>query len=209
MTTAREKWQAIAQDPRLLAFLDGLFDRAGVRVTDTGEEFTCSQAPGRVTFEDGLNEASVDFVVEIDSMQVDRVASEAASGAFSEIEKYRILRALIGTPLAYSASLMNNRALGSPLVRRMLRVVDVAHIHAQSPTPEEPDETFTLSLKEGGWNLERGLHGTPGRVLTLDLNNALEFHRRTLAFKKSSGPLAALRYLLWYVPWRWRVSRRT
>jgi hypothetical protein len=141
-------------------------------------------------------------------MQVERVASEASTGTFSDIEKYRILRALLGTPLAYSASLMNNRVLTKPLARKLLRVVDVAHIYAQSPTPEEPDETFTLSLQQGRWRLEPGIRGEAGRVITLDLANALEFHRRTLAFQKSSGPLAALRYLAWYVPWRRRVSKR-
>ena len=208
MISAREKWQVTAQEPQVLEFLRGLFDSAGVRVTDTGEVFTCSQQEGAITFEDGIDQDRVDFIVEIDSTQVDRLASEAGTNGFSEIEKYRILRALLGTPLAYSASLMNNRLLGNPLLRKALRVVDVAHIYAQSPSAEEPDETFTLSLQAGGWVLDKGIHGKARRVLTLDLENALNFHRKTLAFKKSHGVLATLSYLAWYIPWRWRVSKR-
>lgn len=208
MATAQQKWEPFARAPQLLEFLDGLFDQVGIRVTDTSEEFTCSREPDRMVLIDGIDSDSVDFVIEIDSSQVDRVAAEAATGAFSDIEKYRILINLVGVPLEYSASLMNNRALGSPLVRKLLRVVDVAHIYVQSPTSEEPDETFTLSLKPGGWELHRGIHGEAGRIITVDLANALDFHRETFIYKNSSGLLATLRYLGWYLAWRRRVSKR-
>lgn len=209
MSTARQKWEPFARAPQLLEFLDGLFNQVGIRVTDTGEEFTCARQPDHMALIEGIDSNTVDFVVEIDSSQVDRVAAEAATGVFSEAEKYRILINLVGAPLEYSATLMNNRALGSPLVRKLLRVVDVAHIYVQSPTDEEPDETFTLSLEPTGWELARGLHGSAGRIITVDLANALEFHRETFAYKNSSGPLATLRYLGWYLAWRRRVSRRT
>ena len=200
-----DQWQSLAQTPELLAFFEGLFDRMGVRVADTGEEFTCTQQVGRIEMQPGLK-PDVDFVVEITTEQVERLAAEAETGRLSDVEKYRVLRTMLGTPLEFSASLMNNRLLSSPMMRKVLRVVDIAHIFFKSPSSEEPDETFTLALRDGRWELETGLQGTPQRTIQLDIEATLDFHRRTLAFRRNSNPVAALRYVAWYVPWRRRVT---
>ena len=205
--TAMDQWQSLAQTPELLGFFEGLFDRMGVRVADTGEEFSCTQRVGRIEMEPGLK-SDVDFVVEITTEQVERLAAEAETGRLSDVEKYRVLRAMLGTPLEFSASLMNNRLLSSPVMRKVLRVVDIAHIFFISPSSEEPDETFTLALRDGRWELETGLQGTPQRTIRLDIESTLDFHRRTLAFRRKSNPVAALRYVAWYVPWRRRVTTR-
>lgn len=205
--TAMDQWQSVAQTPALLEFFEGLFDKIGVRVADTGEEFSCTQRMGRIEIEPGVT-SDVDFVVDITSEQVARLGAEAETGRLSDIEKYRVLRTMLGTPLEFSASLMNNRLLTNPLMRRLLRVVDTAHIFFMSPSSEEPDETFTLALRDERWEIEAGLQGTAQRTIRLDIDSTLEFHRRTLAFRRKSNPVEALRYAAWYVPWRRRVSTR-
>lgn len=205
--SALDQWQAVAQTPELLTFFGGLFDRIGVRVVDTGEEFVCLQTDGRIELSPGLTD-DVDFVVEITTEQVERLGSEAATGRLSDLEKYRVLRTMLGTPLDFTASLMNNRLLSNGAVRRLLRVVDTAHIFFRSPTPEEPDEEYTLAFRDGSWAIESGLHGTPERKIELDIESTLEFHRRSLAFKRDPGMVPAVRYAAWYVPWRRRVSSR-
>lgn len=205
--SALERWQAVAQTPDLLGFFSGLFDRIGVRVVDTGEEFVCTQTVDRIELTPGMAD-DVDFVVEITTEQVDRLGGEAATGRLSDLEKYRVLRTMLGTPLEYTASLMNNRVLSNPTVRRLLRVVDTAHIHFRSPSTDEPDEEYTLEFRDGAWKIEQGLHGTAERTIELDVDSTLEFHRQTLAFKKDPGAIHSLRYVAWYVPWRRRVSSR-
>ena len=60
-----DTWQAIEQTPAALGFFQGLFDRAGVRVLDTGEAFTCVQTDTGIEFIDGLDENSVGYTVQI------------------------------------------------------------------------------------------------------------------------------------------------
>ena len=204
---ALDRWQAVAQTPELLEFFEGLFGRIGVRVVDTGEEFVCEQKQGSIELTPGLTD-NVDFVVEITTEKVERLGDEAATGRLSELEKYRVLRTMLGTPLDFSASLMNNRLLCNAAARRLLRVVDTAHIFFRSPSPEEPDEEYTLAFRNGKWTIGPGLHGTPERKIELDVDSTLEFHRRTLALKRNPGIVQSLRYTAWYVPWRRRVSAR-
>ena len=60
-----DTWQAIEQTPAALKFFQGLFDRAEVRVLDTGETFACVQTDTSIEFIDGLDENSVSYTVQI------------------------------------------------------------------------------------------------------------------------------------------------
>ena len=59
-----DTWQDIEQTPAALELFKGLFDRAGVRVLDTDEAFTCVQTSRGIEFIDGLDEDSVDYTVQ-------------------------------------------------------------------------------------------------------------------------------------------------
>ena len=78
MTVMMSKWQSAMQPPEAVAFFRGLFERAGVRVTDTGEAFTCVHHGSSIEFVEGLDEESVDFTVEITSADVDLLLADIA-----------------------------------------------------------------------------------------------------------------------------------
>ena len=60
LQSSLDTWQDIEQTPAALAFFKDLFNRAGVRVLDTNEAFTCVQTGRSIEFIAG--ESSVFFV---------------------------------------------------------------------------------------------------------------------------------------------------
>ena len=75
-------------DPR---FLRGLFEVVGIRVVDTGEEFTCRLSGDAAEFAEGIDESGVDFVVDIRAFQVERLASHIRTGELDGVEQFRVL----------------------------------------------------------------------------------------------------------------------
>src|SRR5438094_185463 len=135
------KWQSLTQHPRVVQFFTGLLEWAGVRVTDTGEEFTCHHCGDHVEFAPSLDRSRVDFTVDIQSQQVDRLATHAQTGDLDETEQFRIVSSLF-TPAA--AATLQNPVLAHPLLRLLSGAEDLIHVRLLSPTREEKDVFHTL-----------------------------------------------------------------
>ncbi|MFB0519891.1 MAG: hypothetical protein ACETWD_00480 [Desulfatiglandales bacterium] len=208
MVTSLEKWQSIIQDPRVVHFFTDIFERLGVRVTDTKEQFTCIHRGDRIDFEPTLDEKKVDYTVEIQSYQVDRLAEHAKTGEFGIAEQYRIVRALF-TP-ATSATL-KSPIQSSSIVRALSGVEDLIHVYLMSPTPEEPDcedTNHTLIYVKGQWLVIPGLHGRPRRTFRLTMEDALIYQRKIFTALKANRWLSWWKFLRWYLRWRKAVSTR-
>ena len=204
MTTALETWRSITMDPRIVGFFSGLFQRVGVRVLDTGEELTATHRGAQITFEPGIDERQVDYTVEIQSHQAERVAEHARRGEFDAQEQYRIISTLF-TPA--TAAALKNPVLNSDVLRRMAGAEDV--IHARLEPPEGwPDEAaaHTLRYANGKWTVTPGLPGTPGRPYALTTEDALAYQRHMLAVLRGTSIAEWLRFSAWYRAWRKRVS---
>src|SRR5207249_592600 len=126
MAASLEKWQSVTQDPRVVTFFAGLFEHLGVRVTDTGEAFTCHHRGDRIDFDATLDAARVDYTVEIQSFQVDRLAEAASQGELEALEQYRIIGALF-TP-ATAAALKKAPVLSSGILRRLAGSNELIHV---------------------------------------------------------------------------------
>lgn len=205
MASSVEKWQSVIQDPRVVRFFDHLFERVGVRITDTGEAFTCIHRGDRIDFEPALDESRVDYVVEIESFQVDRLEREARKGEFDQAEQYRIMAELF-TPA--TAATLRNPLLASALTRRLAGAEPVIHVRLKSPVAGEPDVTHTLRFDQRRWEVVPGLHGTARRSYTLTLEEAIRYHRHVFAALKANSLLNWIRFGLWYRSWRKSVSSR-
>ena len=92
-----------------LGFFGSLFEVIGIRVVDTGEEFTCRLRGDVAEFAEGIDESGVDFVVDIRAFQVERLASHIRTGELDEVEQFRVLTNVFG-PVANSG--FNNPAVG-------------------------------------------------------------------------------------------------
>jgi hypothetical protein len=203
MMTALEKWQAITQNPEIVGFFTGLFERVGIRVTDPNEEFTCVHLGDRVTFEPGIDRSSVDYAVQIESFQVDRLVENARSGRLDEAEQYRIVSTLF-TPA--TAATLKNPVLSHPLLRRLSGAEDLIHIHLRSPVQGEADVSHTLVYAARQWLVLPGLHGRPRRVYRLALADAIEYQRQVFGAMKENRWSCWFAFSRWYRKWRTGVS---
>lgn len=203
METSLQKWQSLTQDPRVVQFFRGLFERAGVRVTDTGEAFTCVHRGDRIDFEPTLDPATVDYTVDIQSFQVDRLAGQARTGQLDEAEQYRILEALF-TPA--TASTLQHRLLSNPVLVRLMGVESVTHVHFVPPTPEQQEVRHTLVYVDRQWLVVPGLHGRPRRTYRMTVADAVTYQREVMAAVKANRWTTWLKYASWYRQWRKKVS---
>jgi hypothetical protein len=134
VTTSIEKWRSALQPPAAVAFFDGLFGRAGVRVTDTGEAFTCVHRGDRIDFEDGLDQSATDFTVEIDSSQVDLLLADIGDGTLDAGEQYRIMSHLAAPAAraAFQRPMIRNRYLRG-LLFKIGRADMLMHVRLMPP----------------------------------------------------------------------------
>jgi len=207
--TSLEKWRSITQPPEVVEFFHGLFDRAGVRVTDPGEAFTCVHRGDRIDFEPDLDPARVDYVVEVTTGQVDRLAGHVRAGRLDEAERYRIVTALF-TPA--TAATQRHPVLCHPMVHWLSGAENLIHARLVPPAGAGaaggPPAAHTLVYAHRQWLVFPGLHGRPARTFRLAVADALEFHRRAFALLKTNTAGEWVRFGRWYRRWRKGVSTR-
>jgi len=209
MVTSIQKWQRIIQDPRLVQFFKNMFERLGVRIIDTGEQFTCVHMGDRIEFEPTLNDKKVDFTIEIKSYQVDRFVSETTTGMFGPCEQYRVVRAFFSPA---TAATLKNPVLSNAFFRGVSRIEDLTHVYLKSPAPDEPDcedTSHTLVYVKGQWIVVPGLHGKPRRVFRLNMDDALTYHRTVFAALKANRLSQWYKFWRWYMHWRKSVSTKS
>jgi hypothetical protein len=205
MAASLDKWRSLTQPPSVVAFFRGLFERVGIRVTDTGEQFAARHLGDRIELEPTLEAGRVDYVVEIESPQVDRLAAHVRSGELDEAEQYRIVSALF-TPA--TAAMLKNPVLSHPWLRWMAGVEDLIHVHLHPAPAGEPGARHTLVYANRQWLVLPGLHGSPRRVYRLSVAESLAYHRRAFATLKANSWAEWVRFAFWYRRWRKGVSTR-
>ena len=201
-------WQDIEQTPAALGFFKDLFNRAGVRVLDTDEAFTCVQTSRGIEFIDGLDEDSVDYTVQIYAYQVERLADYLQTGGIDEIEQYRIVRSLYA-PIA-SAALKNTavlRFMNNSLISLLINRKRVVHIELLSSDPGQESHAYlTLLGVSKQWLMLEGHHGTPYRVFRMSHLDVLDMYKRVTTTMRTGGWIGWARLAMWYVGWRNKVQ---
>jgi hypothetical protein len=203
MGSSLEKWRNLTQPPEVVEFFKGLFERVGIRVTDTGEEFSARHLGDRIEFDTKLERAQVDYTVEIESSQIDRLAEHVQSGKLDEAEQYRIVSALF-TPA--TAAMLKSPVLSHPILRWLAGVEDVIHVHLHQAPAGEKEFQHTLIYANRQWVVLPGVQGQARRVYKLNLQEALAYHRRAFAAMKMNTWGAWWSFARWYRDWRKGVS---
>ena len=203
--SALERWKSLTLSPDLVERFRGVFDRLGVRITDTGEDFTCIHRGDRIEFEAGIDEASVETTVVIYGYQAERLAREIERGPLQPIEEFRIARELLVSAGAAGQG-VNNPLSSNPILRRFINAKNLIHVSLVSPdTNQEPDANYSLVHVSGRSLLIPGLHGQPERVFRLNVKDVLELHRK-LSSAASRGWTNWLKIGNWYLSWRKKVE---
>jgi hypothetical protein len=206
MPSSMEKWRAALQPPEAVAFFRGLFERAGVRVTDTGEAFTCIHRGAAIEFEDALDEETVDFTVEIDSAQVDLLLDDIGDGRLDANEQYRIM-AHLAAPAARGA--FRRPAIRNRFLRTVLFTIGRAdmlmHVRLMPPPGEPEAPGYTVMYVDGQTLVVPGFYGRVRHEYRLTVAHAMEFQRRLLAARRKNRLRDWLAFARWYGGLRRRV----
>ncbi|MEX2225422.1 MAG: hypothetical protein WEB52_03110 [Dehalococcoidia bacterium] len=205
MSTSLEKMQSAIQHPQVVDFFRGLFDSAGVRVTDTGETFTADHTGTNVVFTEGLSEDRVDFTVEIRSAQIDLLLEYAGDGVLDDRERFRIM-AVLAAPATQGA--LQRPAIKNKLLRSALfkigRAESLMHVSLASPNGED-DVTHTIAYVDGQWLVIAGRHGDVPHTYRLTVDDAVEYQRKMLTARKANSITTWLAFAHWYGKLRKRV----
>ena len=198
------RWRSLIVPATFVKMLDGVFDRIGVRIVDTAETLTCVHHGDRIEIMPGLDPAAVDFVVEIQAFQAERLAKQIAGGEIDELEQFRIAREVFVAAGRKNAA---NPLSSNPNLRRLIRAKNLVHIHLVSPDPvQEPNALFSLIHVSKQSLLVPGHHGTPERVFRLTVPDVLELQRVMGPALKRRRASEWLKIARWYLNWRKRVE---
>jgi hypothetical protein len=205
--SALERLKTLSVPPAVAETVKGMFSQLGVRVIDTGEAFTCVHRGDSVEFVSGVNERTVDFIVEVYQFQLERLADCIRKGTIDEVEQFRIACALFASA-AGSRHIMRNPLMSNGVLRRMIRGKNLMHATLVSPDPaQEPDAAYTIIFINGEQVVVAGLHGTPLRTLRVPFADALTLQKNLFAgMKAGTAPSKWIKIAKWYVDWRKRVE---
>jgi hypothetical protein len=200
-TSALQTWAQIAQTPEVVSYFSGLFRRAGVRVAETGEEFTVSHTGSAFELNPGIT-PPVDFIVPLRMENVQNLVAHTQDGQIDPLESWRIVQVLF-TP-------MTEATLRTPIFTHealllLAGVEAVTHVYLLSPSGEEAAQ-HTLSFAAGSWQILPGLHGQAKRIYRLTPDQAINYQRRVFAAIQQDSALGWWQFALWYRAWRQQVS---
>ena len=205
-TASMEKWRAALQPPDVVAFFQGLFERAGVRVVDTGEAFTCVHRGSHIDFEEGLDDESVDFTVEVDTGQVELLLADVGDGKLDAGEQYRIM-AHLAAPAARGA--FRRPAIRNRFLRELLfkigRADMLMHVRLMPPPGEPEVPGYTVMYVDGQTLVIPGFYGRVKHEYRLEVADAQEFQRRLMDARRKNRLRDWLRFARWYGKLRRRV----
>jgi hypothetical protein len=199
--SALQMWQNIVQTPEIVAYFDGVFQRAGIKVEETGEQFTVTHTGGQITFVPGIA-PDVDFVVPLRLDNVQNLVGHTLDGKIDPGESWRIVQVLF-TPMTQAT--LRTPMLVNPWMLRLAGVEERIHVHLLYPNGGDA-ATHTLIYENGRWRVLSGLHGAAQRTYHLTPAQALDYQRHVAQAIRQDSFRAWLQFALWYRQWRPAVS---
>jgi hypothetical protein len=201
-----QKWAGAKQTRQVVEFFSGLFDRVGIQVTDTGEAFTVIHRGDRMVLSDELDPETVDFVVPLESPQVDLLVEAMEDGELGELARFRIMVA-IGTPA--TRALLQRPVIQSETLKEFLYWIGDAEpvMQVVIAAPEgERDAAHTIERTDDGFVVTRGLHGTVSQIYRLTTDDAQVYQRRMMAVRKENSLAGWFSFARWYGSFTERVA---
>ena len=201
-----QKWAAATQSPEVVEFFSGLFDRAGIQVNDTGEAFTVIHQGDRMVLSDELDPETVDFVVPLESPQIDLLVEAMEDGELGELARFRIMVA-IGTPA--TRALLQRPVIQSDTLKEFLYWIGDAEpvMQVVIAAPEgERDAAHTIQRTDDGFVVTRGLHGTVSQIYRMTAEDALVYQRRMMAVRKENSLSGWFSFARWYGSFTERIA---
>ena len=202
MSENLEQLQALAQQPSAVAWFRGLFRRAHMEVTDTGERFTFVQQGDGIQVESGFQGNDPNFVMPLHSENIRNLTAFFADNRIGEYEQYRIVKFMLVPCLTASLAMP---ILQNGAFRKIVKV-DTHWQEAILDPDGNEDEQLTVMYANDQWVILPGYHGKPQRRLVMKPEQVLEFQRRVLEADDKNNIATWLETGRWYLQWRESVS---
>ncbi|HRA19403.1 MAG: hypothetical protein IPJ58_18015 [Ardenticatenia bacterium] len=197
MSTNLSQLQSLVQQPAARAFFKGLFARARLELTDTGERFTIHQEGDDVRVAEGFDGPDANLVVPLASQNLANLGAIFADRQVTGDESYRIVRFMLRPCLEAS--------LQMPILQndRLLRILGVDDWQQALLDPQgREDVQLTVHKTDGQWTVSEGYHGNPRRRLRLTAEQMLDFQRRLFKADEENSISGWMSLAGWYVTWR-------
>jgi len=196
--SSSQKWENILQTPELLSYFDGVFEYLGVRIKETGESFTIHHQGNRLSFERGIIETKVDFIVPLELRNIENMVMHAEDGKISADESWRILNVLF-TPMTKVT--LETPVLAANWRRKLAGVEDLTHVYLLNPLGQEAS-SHTLIYVKGQWLVLKGVHGDARRIYKMTPEQSLDYQRRIFSAMKKDSLWNWWKFSRWYKKWR-------
>ena len=196
-----KSWENIVQTSEVVDYFNGVFEKIGISIEETGEYFTVYHQGDTITLNPSIDPNS-DFIVPLKAQHIRNMISHSEDGIITSEESWRIL-CLLFTPLTKAT-------LQTPILsvnwRRMLAgVEDLTHVYLISPDNQEANKHSLIYVK-GQWLVLEGLHGETRRTYRMDESESLLYQRNIFSAMKDDSFIGWMQFGLWYKRWRKTVS---
>jgi hypothetical protein len=202
MSSNQQQLAQLKENKSAVEWFKGLFSQVHLEITDTGEKFTVLHHGDRVEILPGFQAKKPNFVIPLESENIDRLTTAFSKNDIGAQEEYRIVKFMLKPCLraALEMPILNNPAL--------LKIVKVdTHWQEALLDPQgNMDEQVTIIHVNKQWLVIPGFYGIPKRRLVLTSSQLLDFQRRVLAADASGKISEWTKLARWYVKWREEIS---
>lgn len=198
MTENLNLLQGLTRNRAAVDWFKGLFKRAHLELTDTGEKFTIVHHGDSVEAFEGLRGENPNLIVPLESENIRRLAAAFANGGVDAQVQYRIVKFMLKPCLkaALVMPILKNKAL------RQIVKVDTHWQEALLDPQGNEDEQVTVIHVNKQWLVIPGYHGKPQRRLVVTPEQLLDFQRRVFEADETGKLSAWLSLAKWYAKWR-------
>lgn len=204
MSSNQQQLEQLKESKAAVEWFKGLFSRVHLEITDTGEKFTILHHGDRVEVLPGFQAQKPNFVIPLESENINRLTTAFSKTGIGAQEEYRIVKFMLKPCLraALEMPILNNPAL--------LKIVKVdTHWQEALLDPQgNMDEQVTILYVNKQWLVIPGFYGIPKRRLVLTSSQLLDFQRRVLAADASGKISEWTKLARWYVSWREEITVR-
>jgi hypothetical protein len=202
MSENLQRLQALVQHKDAVEWFRGLFRVAHMQITDTGERFTILHEGDRASISEGFSKQEPNFIIPLQSENIQRLAAAFSDHAVSPFEEYRIVKFMLRPCLEASLRMpiLKNKAL------QQIAKVDTHWQEAVLDPDGKEDEQVTVIFVNKQWLVIPGYHGVPQRRVVLKPRQLLEFQRRILEADDKGAHANWLELARWYVRWRDEIT---
>ncbi|GLR15561.1 hypothetical protein GCM10007940_01760 [Portibacter lacus] len=191
-------------DKRSLAkYFEGVFNKIGIEVEDTGERFTVIHRSDKFEMVEGIS-SDVDYEIKLKAQNISNMKAHGDDGVINAEESFRIMSVLF-TPLTIAS--LQNPVLSQPFFRKLSGIENHITVYLDHPETDEY-AVHTLIYINKEWIVVPGAHGHAKRVFRLRPSDAIDYQRQVFTALNDGSLKGWQSFKKWYFNWRKSVSEK-